>query len=331
MATASEVFLLGAGFSKAISGLMPLVNELGSQMPIQGEGLRSIDRIATDFELVLTTLAERQPWLREEENLRNRATFLEVSRRIGRVVTDLSAKTLDEPVPDWLMVLLKYWLGTESWVITFNYDALVEKAFTEYRRRNGEPMLGAIMAHAGLYGIPIPSLLGRTQLVLGHEGNPGLRLLKLHGSVNWRYSGEESAGETIFDIGLTPGWNSDSLEAAAIASGLDKIPLVIPPTLGKSSFLTNESIRGSWRLARVALRQAHRVYALGYSFPESDQNTVALVRQAIRDDVKVVVVNTDAETPARYRRLLDPYGEIDGEFAGHADPIPAFVSSLIRP
>jgi hypothetical protein len=62
----SEVFLLGAGFSKAISSQMPLTTELSHQILERFTGdipgvIRSM--IAEDFEKALTFLSQYKPWL----------------------------------------------------------------------------------------------------------------------------------------------------------------------------------------------------------------------------------------------------------------------------
>jgi hypothetical protein len=46
---------------------------------------------------------------------------------------------------------------------------------------------------------------------------------------------------------------------------LDKVPLVIPPTTGKSGFFNNESVRSEWAAARNGLR-ADLVYFVDYFF-----------------------------------------------------------------
>jgi len=227
-ASRKDLFLLGAGFSKAVSSHMPLLNELSSAISFFAQTERSVDDIETNFEKVLTFLAERQPWLSEAENLRNRATFLEISGKISRALASMQNKALSEDMPRWLQGLLLRWRQDETWVITLNYDTLIEKAYTELRLRGNEPQLSAIMAHRGLYPFPVESVLSRTQLLLGHEENVGFKLLKLHGSLNWVYSGSDASGETIYDLGIPTGWNAKPLEQHVLVNAIDKVPLVIP-------------------------------------------------------------------------------------------------------
>ena len=84
MQSAKTVFLLGAGFSRAVSKSMPLTNSLGKQIVERYKGLLSehqkadLNEESTEkFEKLLTWLALRKPWLSEADNLRERAIFLE--------------------------------------------------------------------------------------------------------------------------------------------------------------------------------------------------------------------------------------------------------------
>lgn len=85
------VFLLGSGFSRAISDRMPVMAELASEVrerlsranaPLPTE----VERLGDDVEQWLSYLADRQPWLDEAANLRNRAHFLNNSHVIGETI-----------------------------------------------------------------------------------------------------------------------------------------------------------------------------------------------------------------------------------------------------
>jgi hypothetical protein len=61
-----------------------------------------------------------------------------------------------------------------------------------------------------------------------------LRLLKVHGSINWYYSGSDSPhGETVYEGGLTYGWDAEYVHVAGdrgLDLLVDKVPFVVPPT-----------------------------------------------------------------------------------------------------
>src|SRR4051794_4170666 len=88
----ADVFILGAGFSKAISRDMPLLAELSSAVAHQmapNDG--HVPFLSENIELALTFLAQPQPWMSEGTRHRNRAAFLDVTETIAAELTRVSA------------------------------------------------------------------------------------------------------------------------------------------------------------------------------------------------------------------------------------------------
>src|SRR5215218_3692513 len=108
----------------------------------------------------------------------------EVSRSIhslARHLAAMQARVLGAPAPPWLFKLVKRWMDTDSTVVTTNYDELIERAFKD--------LGGGDIAHGSLYSVPITNALTRVTTVVGGEVIGPFKLLKLHGSLNWYYSG----------------------------------------------------------------------------------------------------------------------------------------------
>jgi len=321
MASGSEVFITGAGFSRAISDRMPVLRGLSDRV-LSTDLLAdpALNGLSKNFELVLTYLAEEHPWLSEPENLTNRAGFLSASRTLARVILNAEAEALLDPMPPWLRLLIGQWHSRLVTVITFNYDTLVEKAYTEViPPTSGRP------DHQELYGVPVSDIRSRTEL-LGRRPRETFRYLKLHGSVNWCYSGAPSFfGETIYDLQIQSGWSARAAEAEddLERKAPEKVHLVVPPTTSKSTLFNNETVRSQWRLARTALENADAIYCLGYSLPETDQMVRYLL--ATLPGIKVVVpVDTASSVGSRYARLLKPH-RVTGDYVGISLPIPEFV------
>ena len=98
------VFVVGAGFSRAVSDQMPLTDELGEAAL---ERLRSVlpPRLALErlpkgmnFEAWLSQLAGDQPYLSDAENAENRAAFLRFSEEIARLSARESRRCLPTPI-----------------------------------------------------------------------------------------------------------------------------------------------------------------------------------------------------------------------------------------
>jgi len=180
---AHDVFILGAGFSKAIYSGMPLLRELGQKAltklghdaPYIPPGLDP-----TDFEGWLSYLADDQPWLLPEESLKNRAGFLQISRVISKIISEHEDLAKGQPMPDWLRSLISYWHQTKSTVITFNYDLLVESAFESvvevYTRRGGSDKQNYVSARQ-IMTAPLMPAGARQGAVLGHGKIDSFRLI----------------------------------------------------------------------------------------------------------------------------------------------------------
>ena len=119
---------------------MPLTRELTNLVI---EGLRdlidetrfeTIPFLREDFEKGLSYLAEPQPWLSESERLQNRSLFLDISDAIHQVLVNAQNELLRKhPVcPSWLLCLVHRMYAERAFVITLNYDTLLEMAASEF-------------------------------------------------------------------------------------------------------------------------------------------------------------------------------------------------------
>ncbi len=112
----SDVFLLGAGFSKSISANMPTLWDLGElalrderlaaarreprllqAFEISGENGRNHHPV--DIERPMTYLAQDQPFLIPEENAQNKATFLGLTDGLATVLREFEGAAADAPPP----------------------------------------------------------------------------------------------------------------------------------------------------------------------------------------------------------------------------------------
>ncbi|MBU1119452.1 hypothetical protein KKH43_06235 [Patescibacteria group bacterium] len=134
-----------------------------------------------------------------------------------------------------------------------------------------------------IYQIPIPNVNERVGgLWLNSSRNNSLKLLKLHGSTNWLYSGDENlTGEDIRHIPL------DRKSSKISLSGL--VRYIIPPVLDKSPFYKNNSLKTQWTKAREALETANDIIIIGYSFPETDLSTRFMIQQALKENKKATI------------------------------------------
>jgi len=302
---ASSVYLLGSGFSRAINECMPTLAGLSDAIrsDLESRGLPPLpgqdSPLARDFEQWLSYLIEEPPWLSGGQRLRNRGAFSDVAESLHSVLSALQTRVLGDRPPAWLLQLVRYWQATGTTVITFNYDMLVEAVWLT---------TAADHSWSDLYTVPIAPIASRVGAVLSGEGNPdGMRLMKLHGSLNWRYSGPSSpAGDQVFDVGLRPwGQGTSTFYEDEETLSADKVPLIVPPAAIKSPYYVNNTIGALWRQAAEALRQADELVIMGFSLPPSDQIVSSMLATELNDQAVIVPVDFGKAVVDNLKRIVD--------------------------
>lgn len=197
----SDVFILGAGFSKAISDEMPITKELAKQVIGRYKYRERIDPMILSmmeedegqgFEKALTFLTQDKPWLPESENLRHKALYLDLANVIRGILQEIMRDPMvwgtNQP-PLWLEALVTFWHDSRSSVITLNYDTLIERVASSvywHKRSRGIPT-------SQLYPMILTPAEQRNGSVRSEPDSEQaletFRLFKLHGSTNWFYSG----------------------------------------------------------------------------------------------------------------------------------------------
>src|SRR5258708_30419435 len=82
-------------------------------------------------------------------------------------------------------------------------------------------------------------------------------------------------------------------------------PIIVPPTWAKGG--QSEVLRPVWAKALEALREAGRIFIIGYSMPSTDQFFRYMLALALAANGKldrVVVVNTSAEAQKTFQHLF---------------------------
>jgi hypothetical protein len=279
-ASLREAFVLGAGFSRAVSDAMPTLNSLGENLrksllaAIEYSGniphavrLQLIaGRIPFDnLELWLSSLAERQPYMIGSDSLRNRALFEDITQLLVLLVADAESNVAQSP--GWLRRLLRLWHRRQSTVITFNYDTIVESTAVQlgFPSADGD-IVSSILGQLPRLAIPLQV----------NELPVSFHLLKLHGSLDWYWNPDDQSGESLCRL---PTDNYDAQARAAVAG---KRPFIVPPLVTKASFYSLGLLRELWRNAAMALQRAESVTVIGYSVPLSDLATAAMLAEAGR-------------------------------------------------
>ena len=196
-----DLFILGAGFSKAIYQDMPTMEDLSDQVlrnleqTLAPSTLDELRNLGKNIELWMTYLSQAQPWLQDYETDLNLATARQIRKQIKEIIDDHTLSAAQSGPPYWLCVLIRLWHDQRANVLTLNYDTLVERVIRRMSDSNVEPILAQHIYPP--YFADIASRSGAA--VWDGEASDTFLYLKLHGSVNWYYSGRDDFyGETIF-------------------------------------------------------------------------------------------------------------------------------------
>jgi len=184
-------------------------------------------------------------------------------------------------------------------LITFNYDLLIEKALWKISRWS--PVVGYLGVDQFQYKEDKKRLIES-----GYE-HSAYRILKLHGSMNWKWEYPGLCPETHPVITLDDlekgGFSLPGLEGILKRPSMKDLigrdyeggyspPWILPSyvkVFGKAPFLVK-----IWREAQRILTQAKRVVMLGYSFPQADSQSQLLLA-SLPDDCSILIVNPDAD------------------------------------
>lgn len=201
-------------------------------------------------------------------------------------------------------------------IISFNYELLMDYALL---RANSPQKLWCIQDG---YGISCRYLSGsiaspylKPQADSGLANCAKVKLLKLHGSLNWLYCPQcgqlyayehsDGGGHSVLINGIA---NMIQCTSQHCCNKLSRV--IIPPTLMKN-YQSIPFIPELWHQARRALGHASEIVVIGYSFPTTDFRSNWMFRKAMVDNKglkKVTIV--DKAAGYQLKTLLDKHKSI---------------------
>jgi hypothetical protein len=161
-----------------------------------------------------------------------------------------------------------------------------------------------------------------------------LRLLKLHGSLNWYWTPGDFTGVSVARRAIpgdyqTPRPYSEEVRRRELPG---RVPFVVPPSASKSAYYRNPITREFWRQASDRLREADRVVVMGYSMPLTDLTFAEMFASSVGPQpVAVVVVDPNGDAvAARIESLRVARDRIRIVGSSDEGPIATFVGDWVR-
>jgi len=212
-----------------------------------------------------------------------------------------------------------------STIASFNddkYESDLKNAYSTFERKIKENHID----YLDLYSIPIARVRSRTASLYGGESYETYKLFKLHGSINWYYSAAKE--KTTEQIYLSTG----SEEEKRVLK--DLVPVIIPPVLDKTGFFKHSTIKSMWNEAKNLLKEAKKVYIIGYSIPPTDLTVKFMLPSYIPEDCEVILVNKDEGRKEYFEEVFHKQfikEKLNEDFIRNDDGIfEDFVKSIIR-
>ena len=336
----TTALVLGAGFSAAVSTDLPTANELGNRAyrhVKEGGGSVVLGRefsLDFPFEFALSLLAEKQPHLSELQNRRNAVQLAELTTAIAVVLEKAQESAFDRQPPNWLYELLSVLNQWHSSIVSLNQDLVVETAVESHflmptSPRPLSPNATRLEVFAGggsMEKIDATDLLWHVPPLAGgtHQQPRNLaksmRLLKLHGSVDWWWAPPDQTGATILREGVYGTFGNARRMSDQVRR--DYLPgrerFIVPPLATKSTYFDNPITRQLWQDAFSSMRSSARIALIGYSLPITDHMTFGLLQSVLEGrTVSLDVVNSNvAELLPRLKALVGVRRD---------DPLPPWV------
>lgn len=210
----------------------------------------------------------------------------------------------------------KHCLSTNATCITFNYDDLFDEAL--YSTSDSD--LSLSWDPCSGYGFicqPASSVI--SEQLNDSRTKSQISLLKLHGSVNWRTKLGSQSPYSLDSICHYSDWlrgfdSSGFLDQRLLERHLDNTPVITPPVLSKSRFISQPVFRLIWTLAFEKLSNADEVVFLGYSLPTTDTAAHTLFLEALADipSTSIRIVDKPAKLEDT-EQLISRYRTISSE------------------
>jgi hypothetical protein len=166
---------------------------------------------------------------------------------------------------------------------------------------------------------------GNVRIINNFYNSGSIPLYKLHGSVNWYPTNDES--DLVVDdkvVAIQGSFDDTQSRSLPYLCAPDYkapgVPVIVPPSFLKPDL--PEALKAVWSGAAQALSKANIVAFVGYSFPFSDTDMMFFLARALSENAglrKVYLVDPRADEIAA--RLRSPISKIGSHFRNLLHPI----------
>ncbi len=315
-----EIFILGAGFSRAIADdSMPLLHELTKEI---SEGITSgadndIKNIWDQY-IVQPNIGNIQS-IDEQDPDKNRSNFEDIMTFLSsdfayedykdqhlkailyRYITDLIVKIFERKNQEksilqapWLHNFAKYLHNERAEIFTFNYDTVLENLIA----RENKLDLEECEIIYSIKNIDNLSFREKTLLATDFRYEASTNTLIMHdpstrkSKQNWHIKLYKLHGSInwLYDPDFQNGVRIVSSHTLPeYRQGLQC--LIVPPTMLKNFELKTKLLNFQWHVFKEKLAQAKKLYIIGYSIPKTDIATRYIIQTQLNPECEVFIIS----------------------------------------
>jgi hypothetical protein len=203
---------------------------------------------------------------------------------------------------------------SEICLVTFNQDIQIEKILNKINGTKRAAKYGNIFTFPACYTIkdartsnPPPS---EPRFPSTKTDLQGIRILKLHGSLNWfsRHKSQEVSKNAILnttrEFFITP---RTKITPDLKFSKWNTFPLIVPPVTHKAGIL-HQALHPIWENSTKALKGAEEIVIFGYSCPAMDFESANLIRRTVHLNRQIKYFSIIDPNPYVFQRYVDLTG-----------------------
>lgn len=202
-------------------------------------------------------------------------------------------------------------------VITTNWDILLDKSIYDNIHTSGDKAVVDYCCHISSFG-EFDNTVKPGLEILG-KGGYNVKLLKLHGSLNWLQCPrcQRVYVDVADKIAVNQYEKKEPCRHCQKNFVPDNPPIltsnIIMPTFLKN--LSNPQYRIIWQNAGIELSEAEKIVFIGYSLPQADYEMRQLLSRMVRSTAKVEVIgfSLDPDHDKDFEQLKDRYQVFFGD------------------
>ncbi|HPE56345.1 MAG TPA: SIR2 family protein [Bacteroidales bacterium] len=310
-----QVFILGSGFSKSVSSIMPTLKELTEDLKqlkdktnfneLSGfisETLsvtNNLDEVNT-IENISSVILSKGLFYNNEEKIYYDILRHQLMRWIFERI-EATFPEVDDGKKEQLIRFFKQHSFTAgekppeepALFITFNYDLLLERLLQSDNINNWYFDYIIRLNHYGT----------KKQKKI-QEQNQVFEYLKLHGSLNW-FTAPGADRNDLSNVYLI-----EDQDPSKQLIHLKDIPVYIPMAFAKSEFFIGSLYNVLWNIARRCLEEAEEINFIGYGFPQTDMDNLFFFLRYKSKIKNIVIQEPDESYKIKRLKKLFPASNI---------------------